>query len=147
MAAALATILLGTLLAAGGEGAASERAATGSGFELRYQRSGGFVGTFEDLRIRPRRRGILTAEGGPRGETVRFTLSRRRIDNLRAAFREAGWSRLTDPGREPGCADCFLYVISYNGRKVEFDSATFPERLAPVVRRLDSIVEDHRPLH
>ncbi len=146
MRAALAVPVAALLLAGcGGESDASSapRDPPGDGFRLRYERSGGFAGVQEDLRVAPDRRAIIVTREAGAPSTSRFRLSERAVDGLRAAFREAGWRRVESPGNYGGCADCFLYRIAYQGRVVRFDDVTFPKPLRPVVRRLDAIVAHH----
>ena len=112
-------------------------------FRLRYQRSGGFEGVQEDLRVAAGRRATLLTSTAGEPQTSHFRLSENAVDALRAAFRKAGWREIRSPGSSAGCADCFLYRIAYQGRVVRFDSVTFPKPLTPVVRRLDAIVEHH----
>jgi hypothetical protein len=142
----LAIPLVAVLLAGcSDEGDASQPrpAPSGDAFHLRYQRSGGFAGVQEDLRVAPERRATLLTRIAGEPKTTHFVLSAKAVEALRAGFRRAGWRQIESPGNQAGCADCFLYQIAYQGRVVRFDSVTFPKPLAPVVRRLDAIVEHH----
>ena len=148
MRAVIAVPLIALVLVGlnGEEGASSRQGTTpGDGFHLRYQRSGGFAGVSEDLRVAPERQARLIVGNPGNSETVGFRLASRTVEALRQAFRAVGWRRLESPGADPGCADCLLYRIAYLGRAVRCDSVTFPQKLAPVVRRLDAIVAHHRP--
>ena len=126
-----------------GDAASTQRDPSGDAFRLRYQRSGGFAGTQDDLRVVPERRATLVSTTAGEPQTTHFRLSRRAVEGLRTAFRKAGWRRIESPGSSAGCADCFIYRIGYQGRVVRFDSVTFPKPLEPVIRRLDAIVEHH----
>ena len=126
-----------------GDASTAQRDPSGDAFRLRYQRSGGFAGVQEDLRVGAGRRATLVTTTAGKPHTTRFRLSKKSVDALRAAFRKAGWPRIHSPGSSAGCADCFIYRIAYRERVVRFDSVTFPKALQPVVRRLDAIVEHH----
>jgi hypothetical protein len=146
MRAVFASVVVALLLAGcsdDGDASSTQPDPSGDGFHLRYQRSGGFAGTQDDLRVAPERRATLVSTTAGEPQTTHFRLSPRAVEGLRTAFRDAGWRRIESPGSSAGCADCFVYRIAYQGRVVRFDSVTFPKPLTPVVRRLDAIVAHH----
>ena len=147
MRAVFASVVVALLLAGcsdDGDASSTLPDPSGDAFHVRYQRSGGFAGVQEDLRVAAGRRATLATATAGEPQTTRFRLSEKAVDALRSAFRKAGWRQIHSPGSSAGCADCFVYRIAYQGRVVRFDSVTFPQRLTPVVRRLDAIVDAHR---
>ena len=106
-----------------------------------YERGGGVAGVFEELRIE--RDGKATVTIGRGDERDSFRLPAEQLERLGAELAEAD---LSDPGGPPGCADCFEYSLTYEGKTVRFDDlAEPPASLVAVLTDLRRIVADHQP--
>ncbi len=115
-----------------------------SKFAISYERSGGLKADPRSLRIAPGRH--ATAEA--RWESARFRVGVKQVTRLRESLGSSGFGTIPEPGPGPGnCADCFEYVIGYRGHEVAFSQVDQPPMLAPVIDRLEALIEAHRPFH
>ncbi|WP_354700311.1 hypothetical protein DSM112329_00579 [Paraconexibacter sp. AEG42_29] len=145
--AALAAVLV---LAAGvvaavaavgtGDGAGDARASSGSQVVVRFDKGGGFAGVDVRTRIRGDRRVTVTERGRA---TRRHTLKAATLTALRKTLDAAELGEKL-PGPQGGCADCFVYSITYKGRRVTFDEAAVPGRLKKPLAELSRIARGSR---
>jgi hypothetical protein len=122
----------------GGDDGGSEHGPTGG--EITYSRSGGLAGISESLTIAPD--GTVTVKSGFPGEprTKELQIGDAQLRALEADLSKADLESL-DEGEAAGCADCFVYVLSYGGETAKADDATaspaFRKAIAPVQRIID----------
>ena len=93
-----------------------------------FERSGGFAGLTEELRIETNGRVEFSEEvaGEPRRSTV--SLSPKRLDRLRDLLDSVPIDSLPEPDPDSICADCFSYALTYAGSSwVGNDLALTPE--------------------
>ena len=127
-------VFLALVLAACGE----ESASSLSG-DLRYVRSGGIAGDHVELLVRPSGEATLKSRRGGERE---FTLTEAELDALAA---DAANLPSASGGEKPAVPDAFVYTITYEGRTGRTDDPDLGgSGLAPVVRRLEKIIEAHR---
>jgi hypothetical protein len=117
-------------------------------FALSYERSGGLAADPRSLQISPGRHAIAKRRRLPAASdttfTRRFRIGVTQIKRLRAALERADFTSIGTPGPNPGvCADCYFYAIEYREHEVSFSQVEVPERLRPVVARLEAIVNAH----
>jgi len=146
---------LACLLAAGGSVAVGEVLPVGvegppsiAEFAITYERSGGLRPKPYRLAIRPGRHGTLTTEGAldKRSHTVRFRVTRAKVERLRDALERADFGTVGTPDAGV-CADCYVYAIRYEGHEVVFGDGSMPKRLRETVALLERLVAAHRPRH
>jgi len=77
---------------------------------LTYERSGGFTGLTQSLLVLSDGTATFTNAGG---KTKRFEVSTERVSELADTLEDIDWSRAGDEPSNVGCADCYLYDISY----------------------------------
>jgi hypothetical protein len=143
----LATTILSLLALAVGSEATAAAATTAQlpparAFSVVYERSGGLAASRQSLRVSPG--GYATAESsGTRagaGEAM-FRLGGRRIRSLQRGLRRADIGSI--PERQGGCADCYLYSITYEGTSLELEETEVPPRLGRVFDQLDAVITAH----
>ena len=131
------------LVGLGGESVAAADPASVGEFTLAYSRSGGIAGSTQTLAVRPGRRATATIGGAPSERTrVDFRLGARRVRALQQSLARADIGSIPPPGPS-GCADCFLYDLRYDGRRVELEEVDVPPRLSAVFAQLDAIIDAH----
>jgi hypothetical protein len=106
---------------------------------VKIDRTGGFPGVHELLKVKTDRSAVLRDGSGPRD---RFRVSRTRMKNLRAALRDARWSTLAPEYRSPvEIPDGYRDAITHAGRTVRTETgADPPRRLERVVSILQRII-------
>jgi hypothetical protein len=77
---------------------------------LTYQRSGGFTGLTQRLRVLSDGTATFTNAGG---KTKRFEVPEERLSELADTLEDIDWSRAGHEPKNVVCADCYLYDISY----------------------------------
>ena len=82
---------------------------------LTYQRSGGFAGLTQRLEVLSD--GTATIEGTG-GKSREFEVSDERVRRLTDTLEDIDWARAADEPENTVCADCFIYDIAYQGRRV-----------------------------
>ncbi len=82
---------------------------------LTYQRSGGFAGLAQRLEVLSD--GTATIEGTG-GKSSEFEVSDERVRQLTDTLEDIDWARAADEPENTVCADCFIYDIAYEGRRV-----------------------------
>jgi hypothetical protein len=111
-------------------------------FALSYERGGGLAPSTQSLRVRPGGRAVAESSGGRAGERrVSFHLGARRIRSLQQGLRRAHLGSI--PPGKGGCADCFLYSITYGGMTVVLEEVDVPPRLAAVFGQIEAIISSH----
>jgi hypothetical protein len=108
-----------------------------------YQRSGGFVGLQLGLRVEPD--GKMTRRKSD-GSTVTTQLDSATLGDLQSKVRGAGFPTL-QAAYSCGCADDFLHTISVEVDGTAYtvmvdDTATFPDRLRPLIDTLEMMTEE-----
>lgn len=82
---------------------------------LDFERSGGYTGTTQTLRISTDGSAALeSTEVGP----TRFEISNRRVAELTETLEEIDWTRAANEPANVSCADCYFYDISYEDHRV-----------------------------
>jgi hypothetical protein len=140
----VATILCGMATAACGASAAPATAPLPPthDFALVYERSGGLAASTESLRVAPGGSAVAATSGTRAGERrVRFQLGERRIRALQRGLRRADLGSISE--RQGGCADCYIYSITYEGISLELEETEVPPRLRAVFGQIETIVSTH----
>lgn len=108
---------------------------------LSYQRTGGLIGTRDEIRIQD---GKITAGGRLLGEH-RGSLTDEQRDELTQLL--DGWERLESPAPVHRGADHFTHSVSHQGRTLTWtdQSRNVPPQLRTLVRRLEAIVRALEP--
>lgn len=122
---------------AGAAGAAtlrsSSEATRSSARLLGYERSGGLAGRTASLTVTVDRR--VAARPGGRG----FTLTRQEYSRLRADLKRANLAKPPTKSQIP-TPDGYTYVITAGGHRVVTRTGGVPARLAPLLRRLNTLL-------
>jgi hypothetical protein len=139
----LATISCALALVAGGVAAAATAPLPpAKDFALTYERGGGFAPAPVSLTVSPGGRAVATTTGTRAGERrVRFQLGERRIRLLQRSLRRADLGSI-HPGKG-GCADCFIYSITYEGDFLEIEEADAPTRLQDAIAEIETVISNH----
>ena len=112
-------------------------------FAVSYQRSGGLAASSESLVVTRGGHAIAESSGTRAGDRhVEFRLGARRIRLLQRALDRADLGSIAQ-GPNGGCADCYLYSISYEGDRAEFDQSTIPPRLEIAISEIEAIIAAH----
>ncbi len=82
---------------------------------LTYQRSGGFAGLNQRLEVLADGTATLEGTGGKSSE---FEVSDEHVRRLTDTLEDIDWARAADEPENTVCADCFIYDIAYEGRRV-----------------------------
>ena len=138
-------LLLPTLLIAGCGSSSQETTAgststpAGSQALVIYSKTGGIAGIHERLSVEPS--GVATVSQGLPAEakTKIFKLTAAELASLRRTLDAADLASLPSTPSQ-GCADCFLYAITYNGTTWRGDEATLPPAVRPAIQALDRLV-------
>jgi len=103
-----------------------------------YQRSGGFIGVQDHLTIDLNGHAVLTRRTG----SSEFDLSRDDLRAIQTAFQTAGFVSLPEkPASQGYAADGFVYVITYQGHRVQTGDPLVPQSLEPVVAMLNRLID------
>jgi hypothetical protein len=140
----LAATILGLMAfaASAGEAAASAELPRARDFSLAYERSGGLAASTQSLRVSPGGRAIAETSGTRAGERrVKFHLGGRRIRSLQRGLSRADIGSI--PERQGGCADCYVYSITYEGTSLELEETEVPPRLASVFNEIEAVITAH----
>lgn len=127
------------LLLSGRDTPPAPAAATRSATTLvTFHRSGGFAGVDDLVKVRRDRRVTIRR----RGAAARHArLSRRAMERLRRALTQARFDEPPADAPPSGCADCFVYTITYGGHRVQLSEDRIPSRMRPAVTRLARLIE------
>ena len=110
---------------------------------VNYTRIGGVAGIDEQLTVDED--GAATLELGRAGEasSTEFELTPAELRGLEEALEAAD----LPPGEAPqtGCADCFVYTITFAGETSSFDQTQVPASAEELVGMLEQLVEDNIP--
>jgi hypothetical protein len=131
----------------GGPPAVQATARPASHFAIAFERSGGLKASVETLVVRPGLRARATGPKGNRRASTRFRMRARTAEELRRQLARARFAQIPSTATPGSCADCYVYEIRYRGHDVAFSDATLPQRLRPVVIRMEALIEAHLPLH
>jgi len=82
---------------------------------LTYQRSGGLAGLTQMVEVLTD--GTATLEGTG-GKLNRFEISDERMRQLTVTLEGIDWARADDEPANTMCADCYVYDIAYEGRRM-----------------------------
>jgi hypothetical protein len=135
-----------------GTPAASRLTPAGTRFAIAYSRDGGLAPSLRSLRVRPGRSAIVTGSGAGdysgRLLTSWFRIGKVQVKRLRRALARARFRGIEAPAPgSPDCADCYLYKIRYRGHRVALTETQVPNRLRPVIDRIETLIEAHLPFH
>lgn len=154
---ATALVCLATQVGCTGSSGASpdsHRAAAGSGsnFAISYMRNGGLLPNLRSLRVRPGRHATVKASGvGDHPShvlTTRFRIGTAPVRRLRRALAHARFQAIEAPTpASPVCSDCYVYKIRYRGHSVALNEGQVPDRLRPVINRIEALIAAHLPFH
>jgi hypothetical protein len=123
-------------------GAASSELPPAREFALTYERSGGLAASTELLRVAPRGFAVAESSGTRAGEgRVRFRLGGRRIRSLQRGLRAADLGSISTP--KGGCADCYIYSLTYGGTSIELAETEVPARLQAVIDEIEAVIAAH----
>ncbi|MCW3039006.1 MAG: hypothetical protein JWM31_911 [Solirubrobacterales bacterium] len=129
----------GVLVAAVADGT-PRAAGASSGVLVRFHLGGGYVGRDVHTSITAGRRVVVVdRDGGTRRHTVKAST----LSALRRTLDAAHLERGIGPSNS-GCADCFVYRITYRGHSVTFDEANRPPRLVRATAELSRIADGGR---
>ena len=143
-AAALALTIL--LAAATGCGAATETSpASALEAPISISRGGGIAGTFYETKIEPDGSGVYDeaeftgAEIEPKG----FEVGEAELDELAEIAAETPFEEIGE-ARNPQCADCYAWTITYGDEELSVDSSTLEtgepgEAAAPLIDALSEV--------
>ena len=139
----LASICCALALVAGGVAAAAPAPLPpAKDFALTFERGGGFAPAPTSLTVSPGGSAVATTTGTRAGERkVRFQLGPRRIRSLQRSLRRADLGSI-DAGKG-GCADCFVYSITYEGDSVELEEVDVPTRLEGAIEEIETVIANH----
>jgi hypothetical protein len=131
--------LLALLGGCGGSAASSTTTSPSQQALVTYSKSGGLGGTSERLVIDSSGAATLT-EGRPGvAKTKTFSVGPAGVADLQATLDRA--HLVSRPSAPPnGCADCFVYRISYSGHTFAANDVSLPASAKPVVHALDQLV-------
>ncbi len=141
-------VLLGTCLAVVAAGCGGDDTTTTTadpGILVTYSRSGGVASMPESLVIRAD--GSATVEAGVTGAREEFELDPDELARVRTELEAAEFDDVADPPVQTGCADCYVYEITYDGTTMSYDEsqAALPASVTAVVTHLSEITADHYP--
>jgi hypothetical protein len=128
-------------------GTAPTAASPAARFTISYERSGGLAAMPQKLVIRPGRRATVTAlDAHGRRRSVEFSITAKKVEQLRAAAETA---RIGDVAPSPpsGCADCFVYSVTYRGETASVAEVDVPARMRGLVSRAEALIAAHLPFH
>jgi hypothetical protein len=139
----VATITCAVALVAGGVAAAATAALPpAKDFALTYERGGGFAPAPVSLTVTPGGRAVATTTGTRAGERqLKFHLGPRRIRSLQRSLRRADLGSIH--AGKGGCADCFIYSITYEGDLVEIEESDVPARLQGAIAEIETVISSH----
>jgi hypothetical protein len=116
-----------------------------NGALITYTRTGGVGGIDEHLRIEPDGTATL-AYGEPTNSEDSFDLTDSELDRIQTLLDAADLESMPAEPQPTGCADCFVYTVSYGGRTVTYDDATPPPAsVGQLVTALGELAEAHQP--
>jgi hypothetical protein len=133
--------LMVVLAGCGGKSDSSSESTPSGPVLLSFSRSGGVAGTFDTLIVRDGGASEISEEIGG-AVTARFQLPPEQLARLRREFAAAHFETVGS-ALSSGCADCFLYVITYRGYTIRRDEASLPAKMKPLVATLQAIVDAH----
>lgn len=110
--------------------------AVGRSTLVTFHRSGGLAGVDDRVTVKSDRHFVVRS----RGSSARHgRLSAAAMDKLRHALSKAQLDRPVSQG-QGGCADCFIYTITYKGHRVELSEDRVPARMRPAIDRLSRLI-------
>lgn len=145
------TVAILTLVAAlalgagcGDDAAAPTTPPAGDGSLVTYSREGGVASMPIELTIQAD--GPATLVSGYDGQTEDFVLDDSELEELASELEAADLEGFEGPTEPTGCADCFLYTVSYEGTTISYDdTATPPDEVTALVNHLDELATAHTP--
>ena len=135
----IAAIVGGYLALRAGSDSERRKEARERGTAIRFVRSGGWGGT-ATLVIDDEGSGRITEENGAGKTANPVDLKARDETRIVTAFSETSWPEKSKFYSTGGCADCYLYNITYGGVRVSFSLRT-PKRFTKVVRVVNSVLK------
>jgi hypothetical protein len=136
--ATFATFALLALAGCGGDDAAS---ATLAG-PVEYVRSGGLAGETETLTIRPDGAGTFELDRGLDQPSKDFEISDEERERLAGLVQEADLASVQVEQSDP-VPDAYVYSLSYDGRKVAWETDHEPEPLDELTDALSDLAEKY----
>ncbi len=115
-----------------------------SGNLVSYERTGGVASMPERMTIEAGGSGIVEAGVDPAREA--FELGSDELEQLRSELEAADFEGFEQRSEPTGCADCYVYEVTYDGTTVSYDqSETIPEPMTAAVAHLSEIAAAHYP--
>lgn len=110
----------------------------GDGVVVRFVRSGGFAGTVDRLVLRSDGSGVVAGDfqGSPERVELRRSSLARLLRQLDAVWPASGG----EIGASNGCADCYLYEVTYAGTSVTIHGLV-PDRFEDPISTLSGLVD------
>jgi hypothetical protein len=111
-------------------------------FVLSYERGGGLAPSPHSLRVATGGRAIVETTGASGVKSrARFHLGGRRIRSLQRGLDRADLDSISP--ESGGCADCFVYSLTYEGSSVELEDTEVPPALEAVIGQIEAIITAH----
>jgi hypothetical protein len=122
----------------------SEPATTGDGPLVTYSREGGVASMPVELTIDADGSATLVSEFD--AQTEDFVLGDAELRALTAELDAADLEAFEEPTEPSGCADCFLYTVTYGGATISYDDTATPsDEIIALVGHLDELASEHTP--
>jgi hypothetical protein len=133
--------LMAFAAAAGGATTAAQLPPAGD-FALVYERSGGLAASTQSLRVSHGGSAVAASSGTRAGEQrAKFRLGGRRIRSLQRGLLRADLGSIHE--RQGGCADCYVYSITYEGSSLELEETEVQPRLHAVIGEIEAVISAH----
>jgi len=133
----IAAATIGAVLLLTGSDTPPAPAAAHSKTLVTFHRSGGFAGVDDRVTVKRDRRVTVRSRGGAARHK---RLSKAAIRKLRGDLEAAGFDRPPPKGPPSGCADCFIYSITYDGHRVQLSEDRVPDRMRPAIDRISRLI-------
>jgi hypothetical protein len=144
--AAIGAALLVPAAALAGCGSSSDTSTTGTSGDpgspqalVVYVKSGGIAGIYEKLVVDESGRATVSQGLPSRAKVGTFSLSQPEVAALRHTLDAANLESQQNASPQ-GCADCFVYDITYAGHHFRGDEATLPAQVKPAVTSLNALI-------
>jgi hypothetical protein len=121
-----------------------EPATTGDGTLVTYSREGGVASMPVELTIGADGSARLVSEFD--GQAEDFALDDAELEELTTELEAADLDAFEPPVEPSGCADCFVYTVTYGDAVVSYDdTAAPPGEITALVGHLDELAVEHTP--
>lgn len=140
-------VLIAALSLAACSGSDASNGEPGKKLLVKFERSGGFDGVDNKLRIWVDGRAIFKSRRSGEDSGESFKVGAGKLRQLKKALVGAGFPSLKDSylPDNPG-ADTFQYTVTYRGKRIFMDQLAVPKTLTKVIALLNEIVASRYPL-